>query len=227
MSPSVPMAFRAFQPPGHACLNAVALNGMAFNPALTRVLRHWSTVGAVAPSSRALSDAMARHANGAEMLVELGAGTGPITQALVERYPGTPLVCVELQPELASRLAKRFPSACIEARPAAQVLKELRSREATPAATVVVSALPFRSLPRAIHDETVEALVKFLLQAPVSQLAGSRRLVQFTYQPRPPFDVSAWPELRWTRVESVWRNAPPAGVWSLAPSLGSGAGLRP
>ena len=173
---------------------------------LTRTLRRLATVGAVAPSSRALSKVMAEHAVGAQLLIELGAGTGPITRALQERFPSTPLISVELQAALAHRLAQHFPNVHVEARPAAAVLDGLAPE---PSAMVVVSALPFRSLPKDIHEDTVLALVRVL------EVSAERRLVQFTYQPRAPFDVSRWPHLRWVKVATVWRNAPPASVWRL------------
>jgi phospholipid N-methyltransferase len=48
-------------------------------------------------------------------------------------------------------------------------------------------------------------------------LAGAhRRLVQYTYQPRVPFDLQGGDRLRWQRGRVVWRNAPPAWVWTLA-----------
>ena len=52
------------------------------------------------------------------------------------------------------------------------------------------------------------AIESFLLADP------QRRLVQYTYQPRAPFEPGA-NGLRWKHVATVWRNAPPAGVWTL------------
>jgi phosphatidylethanolamine/phosphatidyl-N-methylethanolamine N-methyltransferase len=48
------------------------------------------------------------------------------------------------------------------------------------------------------------------------QLDGNpqRRLIQFTYQPRAPFRAPAG--LAWRRYVTVWRNAPPAGIWELS-----------
>ncbi|MBI3154936.1 MAG: hypothetical protein HYZ20_05970 [Burkholderiales bacterium] len=74
----------------------------------------------------------------------------------------------------------------------------------------LVSSLPFRSLPPPVHDETRGAILRFLARHPGSWL------VQFTYQPRAPFD--AGPGWRWTRGRTIVANIPPATVWTLAPA---------
>lgn len=152
---------------------------------------------------------MARHAGQAELLIELGAGTGAVTRALRDRHPAVPLVAVEAQPFLAEHLRHRFPGIDVRARFADEVLDEM-SDEA-PERTIVVSSLPFRSLPAPVRDRTVEAVCRFVVAAP------DRQLVQFTYQPRPPFALPALSSLRWRCMSLVWRNAPPAGVWVLKP----------
>lgn len=171
-------------------------------------LRQWlkapAMVGAILPSSRHLAKAMARHASGAQALVELGAGTGTITAELVRQYPAVPLILFEQNPALASRLHDRFPDAqivaeCFHAR--TELLAHLPER------TVFVSSLPFRSLPAAVAKPTIAALQRLLIESPY------RRMIQFTYQPREPFRAPAG--LLWRRYVTVWRNAPPAGIWEL------------
>jgi phospholipid N-methyltransferase len=73
----------------------------------------------------------------------------------------------------------------------------------------LVSSLPFRSLPPAVHGQTRRAILDFL-----ASHTGSW-LVQFTYQPRAPFDAE--PGWRWTRGRTVVANIPPATVWTLTP----------
>lgn len=163
-------------------------------------------VGALLPSSRGLARAMAREADGAELVVELGAGTGAITEALRERQPLRPMVAVELQPELAAHLATRFPDVDVRAEPAHKVLRGLQMAKPR---VVVVSSLPFRSLPRRWREPSSLAIERFLL-------ADARRhLVQYTYQPRAPFDLQHADRLCWHKRRIVWRNAPPAWVWVL------------
>lgn len=167
-----------------------------------------STVGAVLPSSRRLAVAMARAAGGSERLIELGAGTGAITAALCRHCPGVPILAVELEPELARHLRKRFPTITVRAAPAHEVLCEAQAGSAS---TVLVSSLPFRSLPPRLRLRSSLAIEKFLLEQPL------RRLVQYTYLPWEPFPLRFGDQLRWRKIESVWRNAPPAWVWELSP----------
>ena len=171
---------------------------------LLAMLRNPASTGAVMPSSRTLANAMAGAAVGADTVVELGAGTGPVTEALLRRLPGVPLIAVELQPGLARRLQARFPTVDVRQAAAKEVVDDLIER---PGRLVLVSSLPFRSLPREVAAETVDSLCRFLAQD------GERKLVQFTYQPRAPFAVPR--QLRWHRRAVVWRNTPPAGVWEL------------
>ena len=176
--------------------------GAAF---LHQWLKSPTLFGAIAPSSRHLAKVMARHAGNADTLIELGAGTGIITAELVHQHPKIPLVVFEQNPVLANRLHGRFPQATIVAacfHTRTDVLSELPDR------AIFVSSLPFRSLPSKIAVPTIKTLHRLLLDAP------QRRLIQFTYQPRAPFKAPAG--LVWRRYATVWRNAPPAGVWELA-----------
>jgi len=87
---------------------------------------------------------------------------------------------------------------------AKQVVDSLIAR---PGRLVLVSSLPFRSLPKDVGAETVDSICRFL------EHSVERKLVQFTYQPRVPF--AAPRHLRWHRRAVVWRNTPPAGIWEL------------
>jgi phospholipid N-methyltransferase len=177
---------------------------------LRHALRRPATVGAFLPSSRHLARAMCAQTRGAHLLVELGAGTGAVTQALRQLHPHVPLVAVEAQPHLAQHLREQFHGVEVRTQWAHEVLDELTR---APTQTVLVSSLPFRSLPSAVRERTVRAVCRFLAADP------TRRLVQYTYQPRVPFDLPQRLDdaraLQWQRVKTVWRNAPPAGVWVL------------
>lgn len=168
------------------------------------MLRNPASTGALLPSSRTLANAMAFAATGADLIVELGAGTGPVTDALVSKLPGVPLIVVELQASLARRLQHLYPAIDVRQSSAKQVVDGLIDH---PGKIVLISSLPFRSLPRHVATETAHSLCRFLAHD------QRRKLVQFTYQPRAPF--TAPQHLRWKRTTIVWRNTPPAGVWEL------------
>ena len=173
---------------------------------ITAAVAQPSTVGAIWPSSRHLADAMARAAGGAQRLIELGAGTGAITQALCEQHPDVPTLAVEMQSELARHLRQRFPRIEVRAAAAHEVLRDTHR----PGRTALVSSLPFRSLPMRLRLRSSLAIERFLMAHP------ARRLVQYTYLPRVPFDLRLDSSLRWRRLEAVWRNVPPAWVWELS-----------
>lgn len=171
---------------------------------LMAMLRNPASTGSLLPSSRQLANSMAVAASGSDLVIELGAGTGSVTRALLERVSPAALITVEIQAALARTLRSRFPAVDVRQASAKQVLDALND---TPGKVTVVSSLPFRSLPRQVASETADSLCRFLADAP------SRKLVQFTYQPRAPFNAPR--SLRWTRTAIVWKNTPPAGVWEL------------
>lgn len=173
---------------------------------LALALTRPALVGALAPSSRRLAGAMVRQVGPTDAVIELGAGTGVVTAALRAAAPQVPLLAVELQRHLASGLQRRFPEVEVSCSAAHEVLD---ARGQAPGATVLVSSLPFRSLPEPLRSTTVAALLAF------TEAHSQRRLVQYTYQPREPFRVPASSPLRWTLREVVWANLPPAGVWVL------------
>src|SRR5580692_9288787 len=86
----------------------------------TMFLREWianpQRTGAVAPSSPQLGAAMARWLprNPESFVLELGPGTGAVTDALLKRgLREDRLVAIEFNPNLAKLLSKRFPRAHI------------------------------------------------------------------------------------------------------------------
>lgn len=168
------------------------------------MLRNPASTGSLLPSSRQLASSMASAANGSDLVIELGAGTGSVTRALLGRMPASALIAVEIQPAMATMLRSRFPGVDVRHASAKHVLDALAD---TPGKVTVVSSLPFRSLPRQVATETAESLCRFLAASPL------RKLVQFTYQPRAPFKAPR--DLHWTRTGIVWKNTPPAGVWEL------------
>lgn len=153
---------------------------------------------------------MARAAQGAAALLELGAGTGPVTRALMQGYPELRLVIVEVRKDLALNLRREFKAAEVHGAPAAIVLRSLTG---LPAGTGVISSLPFRSLPKVLKQKTIRSILVLLRESP------GRFMVQFTYYPGAPFRVPFG--FVWRRVAFVVAlNLPPAAVWVLEPYAG-------
>jgi phosphatidylethanolamine/phosphatidyl-N-methylethanolamine N-methyltransferase len=148
---------------------------------------------------------MSRCAHGYDQLLELGAGTGAITERLVRDHGAHRMVVFELDSQLAAQLQAKYPAAkvydgCLHER--SQVFQEAKPN------SVAVSSLPFRSLPPSVLQATTDVIEDFLLAYP------GRRLVQFTYGMRVPFEPQRR-ELAWHREQRVWANLPPAAVWTL------------
>ena len=148
---------------------------------------------------------MADGAANFDAIVEIGAGTGAITESLATRHPDVQLIVFELAPSLADNLRARFPGARVISGAFHENVSVL---DGLPKRTVLVSALPFKSLPRRVVRPTVDAFAAFMRAAP------GRHLMQFSYSLRAPFVAPE--DFGWQRVTTVWRNAPPANVWQLS-----------
>ena len=105
------------------------------------------------------------------------------------------------------QLRERFPTVEVRAAAAHVVLREAAD---LPGQTMLVSSLPFRSLPPRLRLRSSVAIERFLTAQP------GRRLVQYSYVPREPFPLRPHSPLRWRRLAAVWGNAPPAWVWELS-----------
>lgn len=164
------------------------------------------SIGAVAPSSRMLARAMARYVDpkGTGPVIELGPGTGPITEALVAHgVDPARLVLVEFDPIFCDLLRKRYPTAKV-VQGDAYSLRRTLAEALTEPASALVSGLPLMTKPlrtrvRLLHDA-------FRLMQPGAPF------VQFTYAVVPPVP-STRGGINADRCERIWMNVPPARVW--------------
>ncbi|MDR3076738.1 MAG: hypothetical protein LBU26_05510, partial [Synergistaceae bacterium] len=106
-------------------------------------------MGTLCPSSPALADEMARAVSTRiaenDVFMEIGAGTGPVTAALLRRgVPPDKLVVIEKSAALAECLASNFPKVKVCCCGAENMSGCLSGGERVRA---IVSSLPFRSLP--------------------------------------------------------------------------------
>jgi phosphatidylethanolamine/phosphatidyl-N-methylethanolamine N-methyltransferase len=180
---------------------------------LKRWLRRPFSMGAVVPSGRLLAEAMARTAareiEGRDgHVIELGAGTGEVTKALLAiGIPPARLALVERDPELARFLRGHFVGPRIVEGDAARLVRLLKAHDVKRVAAVV-SSLPLLSLPA----EVVSGIVHGVFDA----LPAGAALVQFTYGPAPPVPKSLRERLHLAGEHGprIWRNVPPAVVWT-------------
>src|SRR3954453_9223742 len=118
-----------------------------------KFLRHGTAIASLAPSSRWLSQTTVRHVDWARarVLVELGAGTGPITRVLAEKArPECRVVVLERDPDFARLLHQRFdhlPNFEVVEGDVRDLTAILRERGIAQA-DYVISGLPVPSFPR-------------------------------------------------------------------------------
>lgn len=176
----------------------------------TRFIRSWLerplVTGAVTPSGRFLAQAMASYIDPRRtgQVVELGPGTGPVTEALIRRgIEQERLVLVEYNPDFCQLLTRRFPRATViqgDAYRAGDVLADV----VTAPCAGFLSSLPLLTKP---PEQRLD-----LLAAAQDLMHPNAPFIQFTYSVKPP--IARRPELfTATASERVWLNMPPARVW--------------
>jgi phosphatidylethanolamine/phosphatidyl-N-methylethanolamine N-methyltransferase len=175
-----------------------------------RFLRSWIEkplhMGAVMPSGRVLARTMAQYVDvhSSAPVVELGPGTGAITNALIERgVDQKRLVLVEFNPGFCALLRDRYPQAKVVQGDAYALRDSLWDVLSHPA-SAVVSGLPLVTKPMLTRLK--------LIRDAFLALAPGAPFVQFTYSVAPPIPKSL-PGVSTEASERIWMNLPPARVW--------------
>lgn len=176
---------------------------------LKRWCVHPYQLGAILPSSRALARFIAscalQNLEEEDYVLELGAGTGRLTQALLDQgLDPRRLICLEIDPDLANYLLDRFPQTHI-IQGSACALESLVPSSLHKKVGVVISGLPMLSFPHIVQQEILRGCFDIL------KMHG--RLLQFTYSPFSSIDAHRF-RMRKQRLGWVIRNVPPACVWS-------------
>ncbi len=162
-------------------------------------------IGALTPASRHLARAMAAQiVPGSGLVVELGAGTGSVTKALLEAgLAPADLIVVESDAAFCALLKRRFPALRIICGDAAQ-LRGLLAPLGVGRVASVVSSLPLLSMPHAVRQRIVDE--SFAL------LAENGAFIQYTYGAFSPLRRRK-AGLKGELAARIWRNFPPAAVW--------------
>jgi phosphatidylethanolamine/phosphatidyl-N-methylethanolamine N-methyltransferase len=163
-------------------------------------------MGAVTPSGRVLARTMARYVdpNGQGPIIELGPGTGPVTDALIKNgVDPARLVLVEFDPAFCRLLQERYPEATVVQGDAYTLRKLVGALLQTPAAAIV-SGLPLMTKP-------LRTRLRLITEA-MAMLAPGAPFVQFTYAVVSPIPTRM-AGVRAERSEPIWLNVPPARVW--------------
>jgi phosphatidylethanolamine/phosphatidyl-N-methylethanolamine N-methyltransferase len=175
-----------------------------------RFIRTWLekplAVGAVTPSGRALARTMAAYVDASVpgAIIELGPGTGPITEALVAQgVDPLRLVLVEYDATFCALLRARYPGATV-VQGDAYGLKRLLAGLIQEPAAAVVSGLPLFTKP-------LQTRLRLLFEA-FGLMSPGAPFIQFTYNAVPPMPARL-DRVRAQASERVWMNIPPARVW--------------
>ncbi len=175
-----------------------------------RFLRSWIEkplhMGAVMPSGKLLARTMAGYVDthSDAPVIELGPGTGAITNALIERgVDQKRLILIEYNPSFCALLRDRYPHARIVQGDAYTLRASLWDVMTGPAAAVV-SGLPLVTKP-------MRTRLKLIRDA-FAALAPGAPFIQFTYSVTPPIPKSL-SGVHTEASDRIWMNLPPARVW--------------
>ena len=172
---------------------------------LKTFVSHPRQVGAVLPTSRrAVSDMLdMAPLPSASLVVELGSGTGSHTGAILDRLgPDARLIAFEIEPAMAEGLRRKLPDPRLQV--VAGSAEDLLTVLAGDRPEVIVSALPFTSLP--------QGLGKVILQRAARALAPGGTLLVLQYSP---FVAGTLAQLfRSTTRRICLVNVPPAFLYA-------------
>ena len=175
-------------------------------------------VGAI-PSSPFLAQKLVRPLplENAQRVVELGAGKGGITQLLLKRMPAdSRLIAIEIDPELAQQLQRRFQDQRLEVinACAGSAHEELR-RRGWERVDVAVASVAFGFLTDSKTHEIFSAVKPFLDEDSIFtlyQYAHRLKMLEgrFSY-----FDITRLLDQHFPKIQrrAFWPNFPPAFIF--------------
>ncbi len=169
-------------------------------------LRSPKSMGSVLPSSRVLARAIAKEMawQPGQYVVELGGGTGAITQGLIEHgIPRDRIIVIELDGSLYSYLKDRL-TGCTVIQGDATRLDEILARQGVGEVGTVLSGLPMVGMPELFQRAIVEQSFKVMKP-------GSFML-QYSYSPIAPVPAAKFGITARIARYVLW-NFPPAAVW--------------
>lgn len=166
-------------------------------------------MGSVTPSSPALCERMVRNVQRApdEIVIELGAGTGVISQAMLKAgLPPERLYLVEIEPTLVSHLRRALPGVNVIEGDGSRLPELIPARWHGRVGTVVCG-IPLVLLPVATQRTFVDA---------IEAVAPGRGFLHFSYCITSPLSTE---KLGLVGKREAWTplNFPPASVWRFKP----------
>jgi phospholipid N-methyltransferase len=190
-------------------MSSTGSDRVRFLRAFVRSPRH---VGSVVPSSSRLAEALVRPVDfaTAELIVELGAGTGPFTTLISRRLaPDTRALVFERDEAMRNTLRDRYPN--LEFHSDALELAELVRSANRSGVDAVVCSLPFATFPRAMRTRIAGDIHRVL------RPGGKLIAVQYSTQMRRSFQAL----FASVSLSLVPLNVPPAIVYTCTKGTGA------
>jgi phospholipid N-methyltransferase len=179
-----------------------------------RFLKNPSAVGAVLPSSSFLASEILKQVDwqSPRSIAEIGPGTGPVTQAILERSgTHTRFFAVEIDPQFAEHLKKRFPGVDIQCADACQLADRCAERN-IPELDAVISGLPWAVFPKDLQLRLLAAINDSL--GPRGTFSTFAYLHRLWLPAGLRFRGLLNQHFRSVEISPVvWRNSPPAIVY--------------
>lgn len=175
-------------------------------------------MGSIVPSSPSLCRRVARQVRRApdEFVIELGAGTGVISKALLDSgLPPEKLYVVEIVPAMAAHLRRVLPGVNVIEGDARELSRLLPAHVHHRIGTVVCG-IPLVLLPVAEQARFIDA---------IEAVAPRRGFLHYSYCVTSPLPFRRH-VMTAAREEWTPRNFPPASVWRYAPAGLVAAGMR-
>jgi phosphatidylethanolamine/phosphatidyl-N-methylethanolamine N-methyltransferase len=162
-------------------------------------------VASPVPSGRRLAEAIAAQVEPSDdPILELGPGTGSVTEAILERgVPASQLIAVESDPDFARLLRDRFPQSTILEGDAFALEQVLRGAGCDQPFGAIVCGVPV--LTQSMH------LRRNLLSTAMRWLKAGSPFVQFSYGSRPP--IPPHEKVQVHHAETVRQNIVPMHIW--------------
>jgi phosphatidylethanolamine/phosphatidyl-N-methylethanolamine N-methyltransferase len=162
-------------------------------------------VGAIAPSSPALAKAIARQIDLSipGPVLELGPGTGVVTEAIIERGI-TPdrITAIEYDADFTAMVMRRFPKVRVVQGDAFDFISTLGLNEDDRFAAII-SGLPLLNHPPERRQ--------MLIESALARLRPGAPYIQFSYGMNPPIPAPKGTSVK--RAALILLNLPPARVW--------------
>lgn len=177
---------------------------------LKHAIKHPLQVGYLLPSSPWLIAEIAATAelSGHKRIIELGPGTGGTTKGLLATMDAdAELITVEINPKFIAHLKKTIDDKRLSINASgAQNLSQIIKKRDWPNVDVIVSGIPFTTLPKGMDEDIMSAIHKTLkpggiflayqLRDHVSGLAkdyfGAPNKKKVTYKNFPPMKIYTW-----------------------------------